>query len=124
MACRAGRALALSLLEQCGGQGVDGPTPRDHDVKWQDHKKKKNKKKRKRKSVMLQQFFVRDLLVAHALDSHLFDGEEVLRGTDHCRCEQCLAANLVDGWILVLSVGGTCGLVTQFRRSCFFLVDW
>ena len=45
-------------------------------------------------------FCLRDLLVAHALGSHLFDGEEVLGGTDDCRCENtsahlCLAAKLV-----------------------------
>ena len=91
LACSAGRALALSLLEQRGGERRWWS--RDHDVMWQDHKKKI-------KSVMLQQFFVRDLLVAHALDSHLFDGEEVLRGTDHCRCKNSVLQQiwLMDGF--------------------------
>ena len=35
LACSAARALALSLLEARGGQGVDGPTPLDHDVMWE-----------------------------------------------------------------------------------------
>ena len=35
LACSAARAFALSLLEQRGGQGVDGPTPLDHDVMWE-----------------------------------------------------------------------------------------
>ena len=33
-ACAGARALALSLLDERGGQGVDGPTPPSHDVIW------------------------------------------------------------------------------------------
>ena len=34
-ACSGARALALSLLEQRGGHGVDGPPPPSHDVLWE-----------------------------------------------------------------------------------------
>ena len=35
LACTGARALALSLLEQRGGRGADGPTPPNHDVVWE-----------------------------------------------------------------------------------------
>ena len=35
LACSGARALALSLLEQRGGHGVDGPPPLSHDVLWE-----------------------------------------------------------------------------------------
>ena len=34
VACSGARALALSLLDVRGGQGVDGPPPLTDDVMW------------------------------------------------------------------------------------------
>ena len=35
LACSGARALAVSLLEQRCGHGVDGPPPLSHDVLWE-----------------------------------------------------------------------------------------